>query len=265
MLRLGTQIAIFTIIAAIAFNQYLELQRMTISWIPTTCIHALCPFGGVETIYQLITTGTYIQKVDQQAIVLMFIVFALGLLAGPLFCGWLCPLGSVQEWIASIGRKLFGSRFNHFIRGRLDQYLRFLRYAVLALVLYATAVTAKLVFADYDPYHALFKFWSGEVAVSALIILGAVLILSFFVERPFCKYACPYGALLGLFNYFSIFQLRRNKATCINCKACDKSCPMNIEVSTSTVVRDHQCISCMQCTSDYACPVADTVVLSTGK
>jgi polyferredoxin len=128
-----------------------------------------------------------------------------------------------------------------------------------------TAWSARLVFADYDPYFALFNFWSGEVAWSALLILGVVLVLSLFVERPFCKYACPYGATLGLFNLFRIFGIKRNAASCIKCGRCDSVCPMNIQVSGKAVVRDHQCISCLKCTSEYVCPVTNTVELKVGR
>jgi len=92
-----------------------------------------------------------------------------------------------------------------------------------------------------------------------------VLVLSLIVERPFCKYACPYGAVLGVFNLFRIFKIRRRRSTCIDCKACDRSCPMNIPVSTSGAVRDHQCISCLKCTSEQVCPVENTVELTTIK
>ena len=97
------------------------------------------------------------------------------------------------------------------------------------------------------------------MAVTGYIALALVVALSLFVERPFCKYACPYGAVLGIFNLFRIFGIKRNAPTCISCKACDRACPMNIQVSTAKVVRDHQCISCLECSSEAACPVPATV------
>jgi hypothetical protein len=265
VLRPSVQVSFFLLVAAIALNQKLEEMRMTITWLPTTCLHAICPFGGVESLYQLVTAGVYVQKIEQSAVVLMVVAFALAIIAGPLFCGWICPLGSFQEWLGKVGKKLTGNKFNNFMPARIDRYLRFLRYGVLVLVLVATGISAKLVFSDYDPYHALFRFYSGEVATGAFIVLGAVIVGSLFVERPFCKYACPYGALLGLFNLISVFPLRRNESRCISCKACDRSCPMNIKVSTTQIVRDHQCISCLKCSSESSCPVADTVALSATK
>ena len=92
-----------------------------------------------------------------------------------------------------------------------------------------------------------------------------VTVLSLIIERPWCKYLCPYGALLGLFNKIRIFKIRRNPDSCIHCKKCDKVCPMNIKVSGKTTISDLQCISCHQCTSDVACPVQDTVTISAGK
>ncbi len=108
------------------------------------------------------------------------------------------------------------------------------------------------------------QFWTGEVPLTAILILLVTLIGSLFIERPFCKYLCPYGALLGIFNKFRIFTIRRNPSTCINCKACARACPMNITGSTAGAVRDHQCITCLKCTSEAACPVQETVELMAG-
>jgi len=264
-IRLTVQIFFFALIALIAVNHKLEEAGKAIPILSSASLHAICPFGGVVSVYQFITTGTFVRKTHSASFILMWIVFALTLFLGPVFCGWVCPFGSIQEWFGKLGKKIFKRRFNRLIPYKVDRILRYLRYLMLGWVVYMTAVTGTLVFADIDPYFALFNFWTSEVAIGGVIILVAVLVLSLLVERPFCKYACPYGAVLGVFNLFRIFKVRRNTTTCINCKACDRTCPMNIPVSTSGAVRHHQCITCLRCTSEQACPVDKTVELTTIK
>ena len=263
--RLLLQIFFFVLIAVIAVNHTLDEMGKALPVLSSASLHALCPFGGVVSIYQFATAGTYVKKTHESSFILMGIGFLLALVLGPAFCGWVCPMGSIQEWLGKLGRRIWKKRYNRFIPSRIDRLLRYLRYALLAWVLYATIMTGALIFADIDPYFALFNFWSGEVALTAIIVLIAVLVLSLFVERPFCKYACPYGAVLGVFNFLRIFKIKRNAATCIDCKRCDRDCPMNIEVSKGEVVRNHQCISCMKCTSEQTCPVENTVAFTTGK
>ncbi len=259
------QILFFALIAFLAINHTLTENGGGITLFSGVTLHAVCPFGGVETLYKFITQGTFLQKVRESSFVLMSIVFVLSIFFGPVFCGWVCPLGTVQEWVAKLGRKIFKTkRYNHFIPAKLDKVLRYARYGVLAWVLYITITSGKLLFQDYDPYYALFSFWTGEVTVTAFIILGATLVLSLFIERPWCKYACPYGAVLGLTNLFRVFKIRRVASTCRNDGACDIKCPMNIPVSEKKVIRDHQCITCMECTSEAVCPVKETVILSIG-
>lgn len=263
--RSAVQIFFFVLVAAITINKALIENGTGLAFFSKASLHAICPFGGVVSIYEFVTSGRYTQKTHASSFILMFAAFGLAVGFGPLICGWVCPFGSIQQWMGKLGKKLHGKKYNHLLPVRLDSYLRYTRYLVLALVVYATAVTGKLVFQDYDPYFALFNFWSEEVAPAALLILGATLVGSLFVERPWCKYLCPYGAVLGFFNLFRIFKIRREVSTCINCKLCDRNCPMNITISTAQAVRDHQCISCLNCTSEQFCPVADTVDFTTKK
>ena len=261
--RTIVQAFFFALVAAISINAVLEKSGLAIPFLSSASLHAICPFGGVVTFWQFITTGTFIQKIHSSSLVLMSAALLLALFFGPVICSWVCPLGTIQEWIGKLGRRLFKKRYNHVIPAKLDKVLRFTRYILMVMVIVNTAISGKLMFQNIDPYYALFNFWTNEVAIGAYIILGVTLLLSLVMERPWCKYACPYGAFLGLTNLFRLIPIRRNKTTCISCSACDKACPMNITVSTTGAVRDHQCISCMKCTSEAACPMKDTVAFTT--
>lgn len=259
-IRRGIQIMFFVLIALGAVNHTLVEKGITIPLLGSASLHALCPFGGVVTFWRFVTTGTLVRQIHESSMVILGLAFLLALLFGPVFCGWVCPFGSFQEWIGRLGQKLLGKRYNRLMPEKLDRLLRYLRYAVLGWAVYMTSITGVLVFKSVDPYHALFAFWTGEVAVGGYIALAMTIILSLIMERPFCKYVCPMGALLGLSNLFRIFGIKRRADTCIDCKLCDKACPMNIKVSTGTRVINHQCISCAECTSERLCPVDKTVV-----
>lgn len=263
-LRLYVQIFFFALIGLIAVNHTLAEAGMGIPLLADSSLHALCPFGGVVTLYNLGTLGTFIQMIHMSSVILMVLVFILAILFGPVFCGWICPLGSFQEWIGKLGKKLLGKRYGKVIPTQVDRVLKYARYGVLVWVVYVTARSGYLMFAEIDPYNALFSFWSDEVAIPGLIILLITMAASLVVTRPWCRYACPYGALLGLSNKVRIFSIQRNETTCINCRQCDNNCPMGIVVSNQAKVTDLHCISCLECTSEQACPIPDTVNLMNG-
>lgn len=252
-------------VALVSLKKFLVESGITLSFIPDASLHAICPFGGVVSLYQFFTVGTFVQKIHESSFVLMAAAFVLALLVGPVLCGWVCPFGTFQELLGKLGKRLTGKKYNNILPQKIDRGLRYFRYALLAMVVYQTALTGRLMFQGIDPYYALFNLWSDELAIPALLILLVTIILSLFVERPWCKYACPYGAVLGITNFFRIFKIRREADTCIQCGACDRACPMNIEVSKYSIVKNHQCISCLKCTSEQACPIEETVQMSLGR
>ena len=262
-LRAAVQWTMFVFVAALAVIRFLKETGVVIP-LPEISLHAVSPFGGVVTVYEFLTTGGLVPKLHTSALVLMALGLVVAFFFGPIFCGYFCPLGTLQEWIGKLGKRIFGKKYGRLLPPAADRVLRSLRYAVLAVVIYQTAAAAKLVFVEVDPYYALFNFFTGEVAWTAILVLLGVMVLSLFVERPWCKYLCPYGALLGLFNLIRVFPVRRREETCIDCKKCDVACPMNITVSTGKAVRDHQCISCHECLSGVACPTENTVVVAAG-
>jgi hypothetical protein len=229
-----------------------------VPFLPRLSVHAICPFGGVETAYTTLTQGRLVQEVRDSSLALMWTVFGLSLLFGAVSCGWLCPLGTVQDLISSLSRRLFGKGIRLQVPPKVDRALSYTRYAVLAWVLYATATSGILVFSGADPFKTLFSF-GRELTLGGIVVLGITLVASVFIERPWCKYACPYGGLLGLTNYTRLFKLRRSVEVCTDCTLCEKVCPMNVEICGTEVVKDTRCIACMKCTSGMTCRVENAL------
>ncbi|MBN2253660.1 MAG: 4Fe-4S binding protein [Kosmotogaceae bacterium] len=257
--RLAVQVIFFALVLYISVGHYLAEKH--IAELPgTASLHAVCPFGGVVTIYNLVTDGSYIQKIHPSNLFVMGGLFASLALAGAFFCGWICPLGSVQEWVGKLGKKVLRSHYNK-IPVLLDKILKFGKYLMLLFVIIQTARTATLLFSNFDPYYNLFNIWTDEIAITGYIAVILTLGASFFVERPFCRYACPLGAITGLFNSFSLIKIRRRPSTCIDCGLCDLACPVGIDVSKETIVRSPACNRCLKCVA--ACPTNENGTLVT--
>lgn len=249
--RYSVQIFFFIFVGMLALNHVLsETGPAPFPFLPEVSLHAVCPFGGVESILSLISSGTLVPKLHESTIVISALVILLTLILGSVFCSYVCPLGAIQEWIGKIGKKIFKKRYNKFIPQKLHDILKYLRYVSLLLTVVLTYKAATLVFLEVDPYYALYHFFTDEVTIGSLIVLGAVLIGSLFVERPWCKYLCPYGAFLGLISKISIFKIKKKASKCDSCTLCDKQCPMNIEISKKKVIGDPLCIRCMDCVED---------------
>lgn len=260
------QIFFFVFIGMLAVNHVLSESNVTIfPFLPNISLHAVCPFGGVASIISLITAGTLVQKLQLSTLVISALVLLLTLIFGSVFCSFVCPLGTIQEWFGKLGRKIFKRRYNTFIPQKLHNVLKYFRYVVLILTVILTFNAGRLIFADIDPYYAMYHFFTDEITIGSLIVLGVVLISSLFIERPWCKYACPYGAVLGLVSKISIFKIKRKASTCNNCTLCDKKCPMNIEISKMKTINDSHCIKCLDCVEDDNCCSKDSLVYTARK
>lgn len=220
-------------------------------------IDALCPFGALETLYQFLATGQFINRTNTSNFILLGGAIFLVVLVGRYFCGWICVIGTLQELARKAGAKLM-RKTELVIPEKIDRPLRYLKYGVLIWSLWATWKTATLVIRPYDPMAAYGHMFSGnltdlwnEFAVGLLILVGSI-IGSFFVDRIFCKYLCPLGAFLGLFSKISLFRIQREESACINCKLCSRKCPVNIPVDEVKEVRSAECIGCLSCIT--TCP-----------
>lgn len=218
-------------------------------------VDALCPFGGVETLFTLISGAGFIEKTAASAVVLLVGAIGLTLLSRRSFCGQICPLGTLQGMFGSLGAKLFRTR--PVLPRGVDRVARYLKYAVLAVFAVWTWQAAELVMRPYDPWVAFTHLTSAELLAEfgvGLAVLGVALAGSVVYERFFCKYLCPMGAFLGVFSKVSAFGIERDAGACISCAACDSACPMNVAVSSADRVTSSECISCNECVN--SCPAA---------
>lgn len=234
----------------------------------------LCPFGGFETMYTWLTTGRTVKHVHPANLTLAVAIVAMALMGRGFFCGWLCPFGAIQGGINAVAgaiaqripplrrarRRLSKAAGAPGGRGsRLDKALRYGRYVVLAWALVGAGATGVLVFREFDPWSALIGVVEFEFSL-AFAILIVVVVLSLFIERPFCRYACPLGAIQGLIGKASPVAVQRDAAACLGCDLCNRACPMGLSVNTSTRITDSTCIGCLECVG--ACPSRDALGVS---
>jgi NapH/MauN family ferredoxin-type protein len=231
----------------------------------TASIDALCPFGGLETAWRYLTSGgQYVSKTHQSNLVLLIGLLIGTLIAGGAFCGWVCPFGAVQDVLTSIRRKLHLPEIH--VPARLDTALRYGRYVVLATIIYQTIITVQLWFASFDPYRTLFGLgWLFEfdplVEGTAYVVTVFVLVASLFVERGWCRYACPLGGAISLTGKFSLLRIRRTETMCKGCALCERPCPVKLPVASASVISSN-CIGCLACVDTCPRPGALEVQLN---
>lgn len=258
LIRRITQVVFFSYVLALVILKYIEEKGVVLPF-STADLHALCPFGAIESLGRLFSSGKFIPKIHESNFWVLFGTLGITALIGAYFCGWLCPLGSIQDWFSRIGKKLFRKRVK--VNRRVDRVLSYGRYIFLILILVQTTRHLALVFTNIDPYYALFHFWSGEALLKSIIVLGAILLLSLFIDRPWCRWFCPLGGVLGIVQKISPWKIRRDSTSCISCNKCSKACPMSIDVAKLDKVNDSRCNRCGECVS--SCPVENTLVIST--
>jgi polyferredoxin len=218
------------------------------------------PIAGLMNLKYFLVTH-HVPAIHPAAMFLLVIFLLSSLLLKKSFCSWLCPVGTVSEYLWKLGHKLFGR--NLTLPRWLDIPLRSLKYLLLGFLLYivvtmpADALEAFLqapfgIIADVK----MLNFFR-HIGLIGIAVLAAFAILSVFIKNFWCRFLCPYGALMGLVSTLSPIKIRRDEAACIDCGKCNKACPSNLKIDQLLQINSAECTGCMTCIA--ACPAENAL------
>lgn len=245
------------------FIQYLESGGTTAIYNRPPGVDGFLPISSMMSSYLFITTAE-IHPAHPAGMFIFLAIVLMSLIIGKSFCSWLCPIGFISELIGDFGEKIFKKKI--ILPKFLDFPLRSLKYLMLGFLFYSVfflmSVFAVKAFLD-SPYNQVsdvkMYYFFADISQFALIVIAVLFILSIPIRNFWCRYLCPYGALLGILNFFSPTRIKRNPVSCIDCGLCNKACPSFIKVDKVKTVLSDECTSCFNCID--VCPVADTLEL----
>jgi polyferredoxin/uncharacterized protein with FMN-binding domain len=208
-------------------------------------------FGELKYIYQsLINEDLNILQTMSMSIELILVIL-FTIILGRFFCGWICAFGTFNDFIYGISKKIFKTKFR--INEKFDSKLKYLKYVILLSII-AFSWTIGYSFFEYSsPWEAFAQITDFSGVLSNFAIGLALLVLitigAFFIERFFCRYLCPLGAIFTIISKLSIFNIDMPKYGCSNrnCKACTNNCSMGIPLSTKSEITGGECINCLSC------------------
>ena len=210
-------------------------------------------FSAIKSIYTTLLGGTFNTAAMTGQIVLVVSMLLITAIMGRFFCGFLCSFGTMGDFFWYLGTKLKLKRPK--IGTRADRILKKTKYVLLAGIVVFIWTLGLSIFDGTDNPWTVFGMLlnlNGWTDVTVLLSIGMLLLLliitgSFYVERFFCRYLCPLGAVFAIVSKFRLFKIRKPRRNCGSCRACTKRCSMGISLYKTNMVKSAECIDCMNC------------------
>ena len=216
---------------------------------------AFLPISGLMGLLDWIYQGA-INVIHPAATILLLLFLAMALLLRKAFCSWVCPIGLISDELARLGRFVFGRTFRPW--RPVDFVLRGLKYFLLlffvqAIVRMSPEALSAWIYGNYNRVTDIKMYlFFADLSWLAATVLAALALGSVLIRGFWCRYLCPYGALLGLFSWISPTRIHRHDDACTQCGYCDRVCPSRLPVSRKATIRSVECTGCLDCVA--SCP-----------
>lgn len=227
-------------------------------------VEGFLPISGLVSFKYFLLTGIY-DRIHPAALTIFIAALLIAVFFRKGFCGWICPVGFVSHLVERIAQRL---KILWRPPNWLDYPLLSFKYLLLAffswLILVAMDQSAIEAFSS-TPYNlvvdARMLLFFIAPTTTTIWVLSILVIASFFLRNFWCRYLCPYGALMGIFSWLGPLRIKRDEQSCINCKKCEKVCPGSIRVAEQAVVTSPECLGCLECVA--TCPVDNCLQVAT--
>lgn len=264
-IRLGVQLAFAALnlwlgIQFYFWVRYFETGGAT-RWVSRPAgVEGWLPIAGLMNLKYFLLTHQ-VPPIHPAAMFLLLTFLIMSLLLKKSFCSWLCPVGTLSELLWKLGRKIFKS--NLTIPWWIDIPLRSLKYLLLSFFGFVIAKMSAEALTDFmqQPYGIIADVkmlnFFRHIGETGAIVLGVLMLLSLMIQNFWCRYLCPYGALMGIAALFSPVKIRRDEETCIDCAKCAKACPSQLPVDKLVQISSAECTACMSCVA--VCPAENAL------
>ena len=213
----------------------------------------LSTFSAIKSIYMSILAGNFDAAAHMGQIVLVVAMLFITAIMGRFFCGFLGSFGTMGDFFWYIGTKLKLKRPK--IGSRTDRILKKTKYVLLAIIFLLCWTFGVTILSGTDNPWTVFGMLTrldGWTEGGVLLSIGMFLLLliiagSLYIERFFCRYLCPLGAVFAITSKFRLFKIRKPRRDCGSCRACTKRCSMGISLYKSNMVKSAECIDCLNC------------------
>lgn len=227
-------------------------------------VEAFLPISALVSLKHTFFTFS-INTIHPSGLVLFVIICTTALIAKKSFCSWVCPFGFLAEYLNRFKEATVLKRVK--MPKIIDRIFQSLKYAILGFFVWSIFFKMPIQSIEqfiHSPYNRfadikMLKFFT-EISSTALIVMVSLFLLSFAFKYFWCRYLCPYGALLSLLSFLSLGKIKRKEKQCTRCGVCETKCMGQIAIRNYDTITSPECTACLECVTH--CPEQNAIDFS---